>query len=34
MMQKPEETNSLLELISNKLAFIVDDLCGTKKKDG
>jgi hypothetical protein len=34
MMQKLEETNSLLKLISNKLAFIVDELCGTGKKEG
>ena len=34
MMQKLEETNSLLKLISNKLAFIVDELCGTWKKEG
>lgn len=34
MMQKLEETNSLLKLISNKLAFIVDELCGTEQKEG
>ena len=34
MMQKLEETNSLLKMISNKLAFIVDELCGTGKKEG
>jgi len=34
MMQNLEETNSLLKLISNKLAFIVDELCGTGEKEG
>jgi len=34
MMQKLEETNNLLKLISNKLAYIVDDLYGTGKKEG
>lgn len=34
MMQKLEETNNLLKIISNKLAFIVDDLYGTGKKEG
>jgi hypothetical protein len=34
MMQKLDETNSLLKLISNKLAYIVDDLYGTGKKEG
>lgn len=30
MMQEMQKTNKLLECISNKLAFIVDELCGTK----
>jgi hypothetical protein len=34
MMQKLDETNALLKLISEKLAFIVDDLYGTGKKEG
>ena len=32
MTQEMQKTNKLLELISNKLAFIVDELCGTAKK--
>lgn len=32
MMQEMQKTNELLTLISNKLAFIVDELCGTGKK--
>jgi hypothetical protein len=31
MTQEMQKTNKLLELISNKLAFIVDELCGTKE---
>ena len=34
MMQKLEETNNLLKSISNKLAYIVEDLYGTGKKEG
>lgn len=35
MMQELQKTNELLTLISRKLAFIVDELCGTKtEKDG
>ena len=34
MMQKLEETNNLLKIISNKLAYIVEDLYGTGKKEG
>lgn len=34
MMQELQKTNNLLTLISNKLGFIVDELCGTVKKDG
>ena len=34
MMQEMQKTNKLLELISNKLAYIVDELCGTKAKEG
>ena len=30
MTQEMQKTNKLLESISNKLAFIVDELCGTK----
>ena len=30
MMQELQRTNEYLKLISNKLAFIVDELCGTK----
>ena len=30
MTQEMQKTNKLLEFISNKLAFIVDELCGTK----
>ena len=30
MTQEMQKTNKLLECISNKLAFIVDELCGTK----
>lgn len=30
MMQEMQKTNDLLALISRKLAFIVDELCGTK----
>jgi hypothetical protein len=29
MMEEMRKTNELLKLISNKLAFIVDELCGT-----
>lgn len=32
MMQEMQKTNELLKLISNKLAFIVDELCGTPQK--
>ena len=31
MMQELQKTNEYLKLISNKLAFIVDELCGVKK---
>ena len=31
MQKELEKTNELLTLISNKLAFIVDELCGIKK---
>lgn len=31
MQKELEKTNELLTLISNKLAFIVDELCGVKK---
>lgn len=34
MMQEMQKTNELLTLISRKLAFIVDELCGTKAKEG
>ena len=34
MMQKMQKTNELLTLISRKLAFIVDELCGVGKKEG
>ena len=34
MMQELQKMNNLLTLISNKLGFIVDELCGTVKKDG
>lgn len=35
MTQEMQKTNELLKLISNKLAFIVDELCGTPtKKEG
>lgn len=35
MTQEMQKTNKLLELISNKLAFVVDELCGTPtKKEG
>ena len=34
MTQEMQKTNRLLELISNKLAYIVDELCGTKAKEG
>lgn len=34
MMQEMQKTNELLKLISNKLAFIVDELCGTGTKEG
>jgi replicative DNA helicase len=34
MTQEMQKTNKLLELISNKLAFIVDELCGTGAKEG
>lgn len=32
MMEEMRKTNELLTLISNKLAFIVDELCGTARK--
>lgn len=32
MTQEMQKTNKLLECISNKLAFIVDELCGTGSK--
>jgi hypothetical protein len=34
MMNEMQKTNELLTLISRKLAFIVDELCGTKTKEG
>jgi len=34
MMQEMQKTNELLKLISAKLAFIVDELCGVAKKEG
>lgn len=34
MMQELQKMNETLSLISRKLAFIVDDLCGTGKKEG
>lgn len=34
MTQEMQKTNELLKLISNKLAFIVDELCGTVKGEG
>lgn len=34
MMQEMQKTNELLKQISSKLAFIVEDLYGTGKKDG
>lgn len=34
MMQEMQKTNELLKQISAKLAFIVEDLYGTGKKDG
>ena len=33
MLQEQQKTNELLTLISNKLAFIVDELYGTKPKE-
>lgn len=32
MMQELQKTNELLTAISRKLAFVVDELCGTKKE--
>lgn len=32
MLTEQQKTNELLTLISNKLAFIVDELCGVKNK--
>lgn len=34
MLTEQQKTNELLQLISNKLAFIVDELCGTARKEG
>jgi hypothetical protein len=34
MMQEMQKTNELLKTISAKLAFIVDELCGTSTKEG
>jgi hypothetical protein len=34
MTQEMQKTNELMKSISNKLAFIVDELCGTKAKEG
>jgi len=33
MLTEQQKTNELLQLISNKLAFIVDELCGVKSKE-
>jgi len=34
MMEEMRKTNELLKTISAKLAFVVDELCGTGKKEG
>ena len=34
MMQEIQKTNEYLKSISAKLAFVIDELCGTAKKEG